>query len=190
MIGNLPMFSKAIMPVVLVVAGCSGDGSISSTAPKPDSQNVDAKQTNGQPAQISLATKQSLTKTQSISSVSIPKLLEVRGDDPASIYMAKALIEKSSEAQEAIKSAKSGIADEGISNSDLELISSELGKIKEFVPAAHGGTAVRYDRFVIASIGGHIRENYVNVYLIRVAGHGWIYLEKREVPAPMSTGRH
>lgn len=127
------------------------------------------------------------SKTKVILNKPVLHLDEVQGEDPGYRYMAKSLIENNPDVQKALKSAKPSILVEEISSKDLEWITSEISKIKGFVSAPHGGTAVKYNHYIIAVVGGFIDDKFFNVYFIRIPGHGWIYLDKKEVPAPLVT---
>ena len=174
---------EVICVALFVVTGCSDENNRVSTVTEQSMQQPDSRRNStNQKAPILSSNQQSLYLPQisSNASKSVLCLDPVNGDDFGYKYMAQALIERSSDAQAALKKPVLTITDERISKEDLDWISSEAGKIDKFVLSEHAGTAVKYDRFVIAVVGGHIDERYFNLYFIRISGHGWIYLEKRE----------
>lgn len=74
-----------------------------------------------------------------------------------------------------------------ITSEDMTQVSSEIRKLKGFTPDPYNCAAVKYDRFVIAIVGGQIGDRYFNAYLIRVPNVGWTFLELRPVPFPLHT---
>ncbi len=166
---------------LLVQAGCSRspDGLPLSEQPgiaPPAPSNVIAMPTNHVKTQVLRPTN------------TIPFQLDVvKGDDPMYRFMAFELIRANSKASAALSEAEGTIGNWDITSDDIKAISSEVAKIDGFATSRHGGTAVRFDRFVIAIIGGYIGDDYFNAYLLRVPAHGWIFLETRQVPAPLTT---
>jgi len=184
----------SILATAFALAGCSRSNDTNHVASDLELQTPDLRlKSNHQEFQSSISNQQQLLVPQNrdnLAETSRLHLSEVRGDGFGYRYAAKSLIEGHPDVQEALKHAQPTVLDEGISSKDLEWISSELAGIKGFSPFHGRGTAVKYDRFIIVMVGGFIDDKYFNVYFIRIPGHGWMYLEKNEVPAPMGTFRH
>ena len=80
------------------------------------------------------------------------------------------------------------VGEGGITRRDCDEILAELAKVRGF-DVSYGDlcTAVEFDGFVIAIVGGHVGVWYFIAYLIRIPGRGWTFLETKEVPEPFRT---
>ena len=115
------------------------------------------------------------------------KLDVIEGGSSAYRTMASDLLQRSPKTMAKL-SASRGRSDNGeISEDDISSIVALLTEVKGFTPTPHSGSAIPFERFTIAVIGGTIADDYLNAYFVRIPGAGWELLELRSVPPPLGT---